>query len=40
MDCIVLFERVWRAEFNLVGMSLEYWMESLDYGDEGGFLSL
>lgn len=36
VDGAVFLECFWCAEFNLVGMSLEYGLESLDYRDQGG----
>lgn len=40
MDGAVLLERVWGAEFDLARVSLEYGVESVDYGDEGGFYAI
>lgn len=40
MDGAVLLERVWGAEFDLARVSLEYGVEGVDYGDEGGFYAI
>lgn len=40
MDGAVLLERVWGAEFDLARVSLEYGVEGVDHGDEGGFFTL
>lgn len=36
VDGVVFLGHVWRAELDLAGMPLEYGLESLDYGNQGG----